>query len=126
MKTPLRVEAEAMAYPRQIIGKGEAIITAGAPTDYAYFLLDGRARAEDPIVNEGELEAGHFLSFVSFLALEQYEADVLATSRCEVLVLPRELVENCWQDEDKASWIFACSLASDTLKKNMTPETVVA
>jgi CRP-like cAMP-binding protein len=126
MKTPLRVDAEALAYPRLIIEKGEAIIALGAATDQAYFLLDGSARAHHPIVNEGEIEAGHFLSFVSFLALENYEADVLATSRCEVLVLPRELVERCWQNEDKTSWVFACSVASDTLKKKMMPDMVVA
>jgi len=126
MKTPLRVDAKALAYPRQIIDKGKAIIAAGASTDQAYFLLEGSARARHPIVNEGELLAGHFLSFVSFLALENYEADVLATSRCEVLVLPRELVENCWQDEDRTSWVFARSLASDTVKKKMMPDMVVA
>jgi len=126
MKTPLRVDTKALSYPRLVIDKGKAIIATGASTEQAYFLIEGSARAHSPIVNEGDITAGHFLSFISFLALENYEADVIATSRCEVLVLPRELVENCWQDEDRTSWVFACSIASDTLKKKMLPEREIA
>ena len=86
MKTPLRVDAEGMAYPRQIIDKGKQIIAAGAATDRAYFLISGRARAQNPLVSEGELQSGDFLSFVSFLALDAYDADVIATTQAEVLI----------------------------------------
>jgi len=126
MKTPLRVDAGALSYPRQIIDKGKTIITAGSSTDQAYLLLDGSARASGPIIREGDFQAGHFLSFVSFLALDAYEADVLATSRAEVLVLPRDLLAKSWQEEDTASWVFACSLASDAIKKKLAPQMEVA
>ena len=126
MKTPLRVDAEGMNYPRQIIDKGKQIIAAGAATDRAYFLIRGRARAQNPLVSEGELQTGDFLSFVSFLALDAYDADVIATTQAEVLILPRGLVEQCWQDEDQTSWVFACSLAVDAVKRKLALDTVAA
>jgi CRP-like cAMP-binding protein len=126
MKTPLRVDAERMAYPRQIIDKGKQIIAAGTATDQAYFLISGRARASNPLIAEGELQSGDFLSFLSFLALDAYDADVIAASQAEVLILPRGLVEQCWQDEDQTSWVFACSLAVDVVKRKLALDTVAA
>jgi hypothetical protein len=38
-------------------------------------------------------------------------------SACEVLAIPRHVIENHWGKEDIASWLFACSMASEVVKK---------
>jgi CRP-like cAMP-binding protein len=116
MKTPIDVGASAAGLPRQIINKGRTIFAAGAPTDQAYVLVSGQARARQPMISEGEFAAGDFLSLLPFLALEEYDSDVIATDRAEVIVLPRVLVQEQWHAEDRISWSVVCSLAADAIK----------
>ena len=118
MKMPLQVDAITRAHPKQIIAKGEAVITAGSSTDMAYYLLSGTARNQIKGFDGQNFISGHVISLVSFLGLEAYENDVIATSPCEVLVMPRPLIEHHWSNEDSTSWVFACSMAADVIKKH--------
>ncbi len=118
MKMPLQVDAITDAHPKQIIAKGETVITAGSSTDMAYYLLSGTAKGRVKGVDGQNFVSGHVVSLVSFLGLEAYDSDVVATSSCEVLVMPRLLIEHHWSDEDSTSWVFACSMAADAIKKH--------
>jgi CRP-like cAMP-binding protein len=117
MKMPLQVDAITDAHPKQIIAKGEAVITAGSSTEMAYYLLSGTAKGQLKGVDGQNFVSGHVVSLVSFLGLEAYDNNVIATTPCEVLVMPRLLIEHHWSDEDSTSWVFACSMASDAIKK---------
>lgn len=120
MKMPLQVDAITRAHPKQIIAKGKTVIEAGASTDQAYYLLSGTARGQTRGIDGRNFISGHVVSLVSFLGLETYENNVIATSPCEVLVMPRPLIEHHWNDEDRTSWVFACSMAADAIKKYQT------
>jgi CRP-like cAMP-binding protein len=118
MKMPLQVDAITHAHPKQIIAQGEAVISAGSSTDMAYYLLSGSAKSQVKGIDGQSFVSGHVISLVSFLGLERYDSDVIATSPCEVLVMPRLLIEHHWSDEDSTSWVFACSMAADAIKKH--------
>ena len=119
MKTPIDVGASAAGLPRQIIEKGRTIVAAGTSTDQAYILVSGHARARQPMVSEGEFAAGDVLSLLPFLALENYDSDVIATNRAEVIILPRVMVQAQWHAEDRISWSVVCSLAADAIKTSV-------
>jgi CRP-like cAMP-binding protein len=91
------------------------------PTDQAYYLISGRAHAKShpkPRSRMGKgFAAGDMIGFVSFLALDHYDLDIMAGSACEVLAIPRLVIEKHWGKEDIASWLFACSMASEVVKK---------
>ena len=121
MKPPLHVDQFVQHYPRLIHARGRLIISADMPTDQAYYLISGRAHAKShpkPRSRMGkDFAAGDMISFVSFLALDHYDLDIVASSACEVLAIPRLVIENHWGKEDIASWLFACSMASEVVKK---------
>ena len=117
MKPPLHVDHFVQQHPRLIFAKGRPVITAGMATDQAYYIISGHARSK-PTTRTGKVfAAGDMISFVAFLALDSYDQDVIANTYCEVLAIPRQVIENQWGEEDIASWLFACSIASDVVKK---------
>lgn len=118
MKPPLHVDEFVQHQPRLIILQGLPVISAGMPTDQAYYLISGKAKGKSQGYSERSFATGDMISFISFLALDEYDMDVTATSRCEVLAIARDEIEKQWGSEDIASWIFACSMASDIVKKH--------
>jgi hypothetical protein len=82
MKPPLHVDQFVQHYPRLIHARGRLIISAGMPTDQAYYLISGRAHAKShpkPRSRMGKgFAAGDMIGFVSFLALDHYDLDIMA------------------------------------------------
>tara|TARA_E500000178_G_scaffold329409_1_gene360317 strand:- start:19 stop:402 length:384 start_codon:yes stop_codon:yes gene_type:complete len=117
MKLPLPVDQFIRHQPRLVISQGLPVISAGIATDQAYYLMSGKAKDISASRAKKAFDAGDMISFVAFLALDSYATDVIAKTRCEVLAIPRHVIEDQWGSEDIASWVFACSMASDVVKK---------
>ena len=80
MKPPLHVDQFVQHYPRLIHARGRLIISAGMPTDQAYYLISGRAHAKShPKLRSRmgkDFAAGDMIGFVSFLALDHYDLEL--------------------------------------------------
>ena len=96
MKLPLPVDQFIRHQPRLVISQGLPVISAGIATDQAYYLMSGKAKDISASRAKKAFDAGDMISFVAFLALDSYATDVIAKTRCEVLAIPRHVIEDQW------------------------------
>jgi predicted GNAT family N-acyltransferase len=80
-------------FHRVFADTGDRIITKGDTSDEVFFLVRGRARVERSGVTDHELVPGDLFGELALLTDSHRSADVVATTDCDLMTLPRAAFE---------------------------------
>lgn len=102
----------------KLFSKDDVIIKEGSPPDNIYEMISGEAEVYKAGINIGKISSGEIFGEISFLNECTRTATVIASGRCEVIVIKREIFEDLIHEKPQFLLSISRTLAKRVIDLN--------